>query len=395
MNDTTAIGTRLRAARRERGLTQDQLAERARLSPDMISRIERGDRRPSIPALHALAAALRISPSQLLGKRERLEGGGGDRGMLGVRDAIQAVTEIPGLALDPDGPPAAPDALAAACAQGWDLYWSGRLGLLAELLPSVIGAARAAERDHGAAACGPLAEALQMASGFCVHMGDDNLAHAAARNAMLAAERSGDPLRHAACAGSLAWALMHQGRLADAQRVAAAAAAGIEPRGRVPLPHLTVYGSLLLWAAAAAAGDGDADAVREHMSRARAAALPFAAGDRQDYQTNFGANQMAMQAAHQAAVLTRPDEALAAARRADPSALRLISRGALQLDVAQAHLDKGGLTKAAEALLSAHEISPEWSRHQSSFRMLAADVVRMSRRRGGVTERLAAAAGIG
>jgi transcriptional regulator with XRE-family HTH domain len=53
------------------GLTLEQLAVRAELSAAHLSRIESGDRQPSIAALIALSRALGVSISALLGERER------------------------------------------------------------------------------------------------------------------------------------------------------------------------------------------------------------------------------------------------------------------------------------------------------------------------------------
>src|SRR6185312_15800939 len=112
------------------------------------------------------------------------------------------------------------------------------------------------------------------------------------------------------------------------------AAAKIEPSGRVPMEHLTVYGSLLLSAAAAAATAGNAGAVETYMAEAALAALRFTDGDRHDYRTNFGPTQVAMQRTYQLAVLGESAGALKAAKRVNRENLLHISWGAHQLDIA-------------------------------------------------------------
>lgn len=52
--------------RSEAGMTQAEIAEKANLSIDSISRIERGDRSPSFESLERIAAALGTDPVQLL-----------------------------------------------------------------------------------------------------------------------------------------------------------------------------------------------------------------------------------------------------------------------------------------------------------------------------------------
>ena len=53
------IGQRLRALRKERGLTQDKLGELSGLSGKFIGEVERGQKSISIDSLYAVAVALR------------------------------------------------------------------------------------------------------------------------------------------------------------------------------------------------------------------------------------------------------------------------------------------------------------------------------------------------
>ena len=59
---------RLRAAREYRGLTQGQLAERAKLQPSAISHFETGTRKPSFDNLRLLADTLDVTTDYLLGR---------------------------------------------------------------------------------------------------------------------------------------------------------------------------------------------------------------------------------------------------------------------------------------------------------------------------------------
>lgn len=394
MQDTSSIGARLRRARKERGFSQRQLAERAGISTDMVSRIERDDRGLSLPTMYRLADALSIDPSQMLGKRERLGEAGREHGILGVRDALLTSWDLPGLDFGNDGAAATMDELRRAVDTGWELYWHGRFGLLASLLPTLMSSARATERELGAPACAPLAQAYQLAADLMIHCGRDDLAFAGAARAIRAASRGDDPLQEATLAGTLSWVLLHQGRLEEAEQVAAVAAAKSAPRGKVPARHLTVYGALLLSAAAPAAAAGNAAAVASYMTEAKIAGMQFTGGDRHDLNVSFGPSQLAMQAAHQQVALKQPARALAAARLVRRADLLDISWGAHHMDLAQAHLDKGDVPAAVEALLTAHETSAEWSVHQGPWRALAGAAVRAGRRRDARTEMLAVAAGM-
>ncbi len=65
----TSIAESLREERTRTGLTLDQLAQRADLSTAHLSRLESGDRQPSVAALISLSRALGVSMSTLLGER--------------------------------------------------------------------------------------------------------------------------------------------------------------------------------------------------------------------------------------------------------------------------------------------------------------------------------------
>jgi transcriptional regulator with XRE-family HTH domain len=59
------FGQRVRFMRSKRGLTQEQLAERAGISVDFLSLIERGKSSPSFENLDELADALEMSVAEL------------------------------------------------------------------------------------------------------------------------------------------------------------------------------------------------------------------------------------------------------------------------------------------------------------------------------------------
>lgn len=60
------VATRIRILRLEKGWSQEHLAEAAGLSRDAISRIERGDRQPSLDTLQRIANALEVTLSSLV-----------------------------------------------------------------------------------------------------------------------------------------------------------------------------------------------------------------------------------------------------------------------------------------------------------------------------------------
>ncbi len=64
--DYQAIGTRIRRLRKERGLTQQNLAELSEQEPSNISHIERGATKLSLPTLVSIANALHVSVDDIL-----------------------------------------------------------------------------------------------------------------------------------------------------------------------------------------------------------------------------------------------------------------------------------------------------------------------------------------
>ena len=64
--DYTALGIRIRQARKEHHVTQEQLGELCELSTAHIGHIERGTRIPSIDTLFRIAQALDVSMDYLI-----------------------------------------------------------------------------------------------------------------------------------------------------------------------------------------------------------------------------------------------------------------------------------------------------------------------------------------
>jgi transcriptional regulator with XRE-family HTH domain len=65
------LGDRVRALRRERELTLDGLARRSGVSRAMISKLERGEKNPTLVVAAKVAEGLEVSLSQLIGVDDR------------------------------------------------------------------------------------------------------------------------------------------------------------------------------------------------------------------------------------------------------------------------------------------------------------------------------------
>lgn len=60
------LGENVRRLRKERGLSQEELAFRAGMKRSYLSDLERGTRNPTVRALDRLAAALTVEPHMLV-----------------------------------------------------------------------------------------------------------------------------------------------------------------------------------------------------------------------------------------------------------------------------------------------------------------------------------------
>jgi transcriptional regulator with XRE-family HTH domain len=66
MNLRERLGHNVRQFRRERGLSQEDLALEAGLDRTYVSDVERGVRNPTLAIVEKLAIALRVKPADLL-----------------------------------------------------------------------------------------------------------------------------------------------------------------------------------------------------------------------------------------------------------------------------------------------------------------------------------------
>ena len=70
MENKKSVGNKLRTVREERGLSQRELAQRAGISTNAISLIERDENSPSVSTLQSLAAALNVKMSYFFDDQE-------------------------------------------------------------------------------------------------------------------------------------------------------------------------------------------------------------------------------------------------------------------------------------------------------------------------------------
>ena len=149
----TSVGPRLRALRQQRGLTLVQLSEETGTSVSTLSRLESGQRRPTLELLLPLARAHQVPLDELVGAPET----GDPRVHLRPRTATQGLTVVP-LTRRPGGiqafkmvyaprTPAGEPELQTHEGYDWVYVLSGRLRLLLGEHDVVLGPGEVAEFD--------------------------------------------------------------------------------------------------------------------------------------------------------------------------------------------------------------------------------------------------------
>lgn len=376
MNETS-LGDRLRAER-GRLYTQRQLADRAGVSVGIVRNLEQGRRTPSLSSLHALADALDMSLSDLLGPTTLPEQAP-DEGAHALRQAVNSIHDLlPGS--DSAEPLSSHDAR-RRLTYVWGTYWAGRYEDVAALLPTTLAELQAtvsaSNSSEAAEAHEWLARAYWVAGCTLVHLRYSDAAFQAVRNAISHADRSDDAFLAATLRGSLAWQLLVSGRFRESESLCLSAASGIEPSGSVALPHLSAYGSLVLTAATAAARDQRPARAGELVSESAEVADRMG-GDRDDYQTAFGPSQVAMQSVDVGVQTQEFSQAVRAAKTMpnQAAALPLASRARHLVDRAVAHTRLGQHEAAANLATAAEGMAPQWAQHQRLLQSITGDLLR-------------------
>ncbi|MBB2913165.1 transcriptional regulator with XRE-family HTH domain [Streptosporangium becharense] len=382
MHGSTTLGKRLRTLRLERGYSQQELANRAGLSVDLLSLLERDVRESmSWASMVKLARALDVDPGVIAGKKPALERVPG-AAVLTVRDAVLNPSLL-GIHPDHDREPAAASDLWPLLERAYGAYFGGEFGVLAADLPNLINEARLLHATDPQAGAPTLAHAWQLAACLLVHTGRDDAAAIAAERAINTAKDGDDRYRLATLYGTYSWVMLHQGRLHEAEQLAVTAAEEIEPSmSKSPPQQITAWGGLILNAAVASGGRADGDRAEEYLRIASAGAVRVGA-DRHDYWVSFGPSHVAVQTTHIMTALNKPDRALKAAAQVNRNVLFKVQYGRHLLNESRALLDRRRTEQAIEVAAHAHDISPEWFRHQGFAQTLTADIAERKARLSG------------
>lgn len=375
-----ALGERVSQVRRRRSMTQQELAAKADVSVDYVTKLEQGLRDGiRISTLHKLARALDVPTATFFEVVEAEPTMRKDEALLPLRRLLvpgpgSSHADEPALGLEP-----LRKRLLTLTAD----YHHGRYAIAVRSAPGLVEDITAAvglhQGDDQLASNSLLAHAYIISASLLIQLGNEDLACEAIRRSMDAAELAGDPVLRASAVRYYTWAFTRQGRFDDAERVSADMAAEIEPSIMSSTPeHLAVWGRLLVGASAAAARNNRPDTAKELLSYASSSAVRIADGrmDYARYWAVFGTSTVAAMEVENAMTAGDAPYALTLAprvRRTENLPLSNWTRHLLAVAEAQtATRDYQGAIKTVQGVRG---LTPEWLKEQRLAGRLVRDLL--------------------
>ena len=296
------VGERIAELRRERGLTQESLAERAGVSTETVKKIERRKRNPSLFMLETLANALGVAVGKLTdpsASRIRVEHPSGAIGQQAIaaypvtteadpaRQASPAIMELCEALTDyglgrsrlgsgqPDEIPSLRN-LERDLRITFGAYQQSRFTTAASRVSALLAdaqlAARECEESERARVLRVLALSYQAAASVLTKTGQSDLAWIAAERGLNAAEAADSPSVRGSLIRSVAFALLSAGRFGRAMRLVESGADYLLRESARDDTGLSVYGMLFLAGSMAAARFGDGPRTAGYLEEANSAA---------------------------------------------------------------------------------------------------------------------------
>jgi transcriptional regulator with XRE-family HTH domain len=379
-NNITPLPERIRSIRKRRGMSQKELARAAGVSLSWIKQQEQGNGgTPTTETMHKVAVALKVQTSSLISEvrpgRPHPDTAGD---WSEVRDALQGRGPQPDGHATAHGITEALDAMQPALA-------ANRYSEVRVLLPSLIRDTATLDADPP----GARSRVLNLAAWLLTQTRQWGDADAAARMAADAA--GGDRLLGAAAVNTMCWSMLRQGKLSEAQQLAAAKAEAMEPRfSRASSREISLWGRLLLAATNAAVRDNRPGEAEDMLSLARAAASRVGREICPDGSTarTFGPLSVWMITAENAAIERRPEQVISVAENIPAIAASFppgilyplsASRCRHRLDVANAYVMMRDYPRALEMLQGLRADVPEWLVQQGYAKIVLRDIVRQRR----------------
>jgi len=376
-----ALGRKIAAERRRRGLSQPELARMVGRSVAWVSQVERGVRRVDrMSVLETVAAALDVPLAELAAEAPVVAAVSEEppdaRGLRLVLSGAHALRAMVGGRRAP-----ALSTLRSKSRKAWDLTHAGRYTDLTELLralvPDLETAVRTLPEAQQAEVCELMASTYQACSAALAKLGEPEAAWIAADRALAAAERTGNPMLVAAAAFRLVFVFLaarHYDQAEETARTAADALRSLADRGDPQA--MSLWGALTLQRAVTASRLNYPDTAYHHLEQARQIAARLGEG-RNDYNTEFGPANVSLYEIAVAVELGDAGHAMRTAATVDTTGLSAERRARMLIDVARAHVQRRQVHEAVTALRQAEDITPEQVRTHDLVRQIVSDLLTM------------------
>lgn len=387
--ESRAFGARVAQLRKQRDMSQSQLATAIGRTMSWMSQVERGVQpvvrvdvlqliadalgvsvqalNPSVPITTATPPARQLEANDLDEARQLISG----------HPALLVLLAAPGGSAGGESL----DELSGSVDEVWRLTHAAQFSevsdVVTSLLPRLERTARTVQGDQRPRAYLLLARTYQALAAAFVRQDEADAAWVAADRAITAAELSGDPLH--VCAGiyRMVQAFVRLRRLDQAEHAGQTAVDALTARDEaegLPPEGLSVLGSLHLVLALVHARAGERSRAREEISRARSVAQRLS-GDRNDFNLEFGPTNVEIQAVSTAVDLGDAGEALDIGLAIDAEALSPERRGRLLMDLGRAHAQRRHPGEALDCLLRAETLAPDTVRTHMAAREAIRELV--------------------
>jgi transcriptional regulator with XRE-family HTH domain len=387
VDDARLVGDRIAYHRKRHGLSQVKFAGLVGRSESWVSQVERGVRPVDrMSVLQKVADVLNVPVSELGGEDDgQPEAAERPEALDLVRSALTGHPALAFLLAEHHKACADLAPLTSQHARIWDLVHASRdtelAPILAALIPGLETAIRAATDGLTRQwARVMLADTYQATAAMMAKLGEGGTAWIAADRAAALAEASGDPLAVAASMYRMARVFLSLDQVGQAQQVAAATAAALEPRakasGSTPEAQ-SLYGACQLVLAVTAARDNERTPACRHLDLARDVARKVGEG-RDDYGTEFGPINVAIHAVSVAVDLGDAGHALDVARDVHYQVLSPDRQARHMIDLAAAHAMRRQIGEAIHDLQQAERLTPELTHAHHGARLVTRDLLQLS-----------------
>lgn len=385
----TSVADRLTELRRKRGLTQEELADAAKVSVGVVRKIEQGGT-ARMETYHQLGRALGVrtvwfmtaeAPAPRVDDQR-------DAVLADIRSAVNPPAGMRGRVYPDDDVPPNLGLLKRAVSSVSAHYQADRYDDVARLSPALVRSAHA----HVALLEGPdrdeairlRSDSLQLTARYLIQIREHDLSMIALRDALTDALAVGDQGLAAACIGEQGWALLRQGRFDEVEQLCAATADVLEPSklSKADKQVVAAWGYILMRAGAAAVRNNRPNEAREYQMLAQSAGEIV--GDEIDTagHMKFGRTVALMNGMQNELIADKPDVALSMVEEIRPRQGQATANTQQRyaLDQASAHFKLRNVERTTEIMMGLKEQAPTWLRNQTTAQYLAEDVMGVAKR---------------